>query len=677
MPNRLAAQTSPYLLQHAGNPVDWWPWGEEAFAEARRLDRPVLLSVGYSACHWCHVMAHESFENPQVAAVMNELFVNIKVDREERPDVDTVYMQAVEAMTGRGGWPMTVFLTPQAVPYYGGTYFPPEDRQGMRGFPVILRAAAAAYHTQRDEVARVGEQLRQAVTPPRLRGGEEPSVEQLDRAVQTLVEQTDRRLGGFGGAPKFPHPASVDLMLRRHATTRQPALLDAALISLDRMARGGIYDHVGGGFHRYSVDARWSVPHFEKMLYDNAQLAPVYLHAYQLTGDRRWRRVCEETLDYVAREMLLPQGGFASTQDADSEGEEGRFFVWTPEQLRDALGNDDAAAFAARVFGVTPGGNFEHGSTVLSLPYPLEQVATALDTTRDALQQRLDGIRATLYEVREQRVHPGRDDKVVTSWNAMMLAAFAEAGAALDRDDYVRIARDCATFLLRQVSRDGTPLRTWKDGEAKISGFLEDVAFLSDALLTLYEATGEPHWFAESQRLATDMLARFWDSVGGFYDTAIDAEPLLVRPQSLDDNAVPAGQSIAAHALLRLHAYTGDDRWRRTAHDVIAPLAEAVARGPLGLGNLGWALELLTAPVREVAVAGDHNAEDTKALVRTVTHRFDPLRVLAWGAPDGVPLRQDRPLVDGRAAAYVCRNFACERPVTSPDELAALLEARD
>jgi uncharacterized protein YyaL (SSP411 family) len=663
MPNRLAAETSPYLQQHAGNPVDWWPWGEEAFAEARGSDRPVLLSIGYSACHWCHVMAHESFENPEIAALMNELFVNIKVDREERPDVDSIYMQAVQAMTGRGGWPMTMFLTPRAVPYYGGTYFPPEDRHGMRGFPTILRAAADAYRTQKDDVARVGEQLRQALTPPRLRAGDEPTAELVEQAVHALVEMTDRRHGGFGGAPKFPHPAAIDLMLRHHAIVDDRAALDAALVSLDHMARGGIYDHVGGGFHRYSVDAQWAVPHFEKMLYDNAQLAPVYLHAYQLTGEPRWRRVCEETLDYVVREMRLPGGGFASTQDADSEGEEGRFFVWTPEQLRDALGDDDAAA-ASRAFGVTPGGNFEHGATVLALASPEEDV---------------ERFRQRLYDVREQRVHPGRDDKVITAWNAMMLGAFAEAGAALDRADYVQVAAGCAQFLLDNLrsTDNGTLLRTWKDGQAKITGFLEDAAFLADALLTLYEATGEPRWFTEAQRLAADMLARFHDGVAGFYDTALDAEPLLVRPRSLDDNAVPAGQSIAAHALLRLHAYTGDDRWRSAAHGVVSPLAAAVARSPLGLGNLAWALQMLTHPVREVAVAGDQNSPATRELVGTVTHRFDPLRVLAWGDPDDVPLLQDRPTVDGKPAAYVCRNFACDRPVTTPGELTALLAARD
>jgi uncharacterized protein len=676
MPNRLAAESSPYLRQHADNPVDWWPWGEDAFAEARKRHRPVLLSVGYSACHWCHVMAHESFEDEQIAALMNQLFISIKVDREERPDVDAVYMQAVQAMTGQGGWPMTVFLTPQGVPFYGGTYFPPEDRRGMRGFPAILRAVSEAYHTQKDAIAKVGEQLRQAITPPRLNSNDiELTPDLIDDAARALLEMTDRRAGGFGGAPKFPHPAAVDVLLRRHRATGDAGMRDAALLTLDRMARGGIYDHLGGGFHRYSVDAQWAVPHFEKMLYDNAQLVPVYLHAYQLTGDERWRRVVEETLDYVVREMRLPDGGFASTQDADTEGEEGRFFVWTPEQLQQALGDEDATV-AARIFGVTDAGNFEHDTTVLSIPYPLDQVAQRHGVSEQQLRERLDGMRATLLAVREQRVHPGRDDKVVTSWNAMMLSAFAEAGAALQRTDYVQVAVDAASFLRDNVTtKDGIVLRTWKDGQAKITGFLEDVAFLADALLTLYEATGEPRWFHEAQRLAADMLTRFHDDVSGFYDTAIDAEPLLVRPKSLDDNAVPAGQSIAAHALLRLYAYTGEDRWRSVAESVVSPLAAAVARSPLGLGNLAWSLELLITPPREVAIAGAHDGEDTARLVRTVTQRFDPLRVLAWGDPDGVPLLTDRPAVDGSAAAYVCRNFVCERPTTQPEELAALLDA--
>ena len=676
MANRLSAETSPYLLQHAANPVDWWPWSDEAWAEARRLDRPVLLSVGYSACHWCHVMAHESFEDADIAALMNRLFICIKVDREERPDVDSVYMQAVVAMSGHGGWPMTVFCTPRGVPYFGGTYFPNQDRQGMRGFPFVLQAAEQAYREQRDTVDATGEQLRQALVPPRLRDSGEMTQAQLEQATARLVEQTDRRYGGFGGAPKFPHPAALDLLLRGYAAGGDRRLWSAAEISLDRMARGGVFDQVGGGCHRSSVDAPWAVPHFETMLYDNAQLAPVYLHAWQLSGDERWRAVCTAVLDYLRDEMLLPEGGFASAQDADSEGEEGRFFVWTPTQLREALGEEDGA-LAARLFGVVEGGNFEHGSTVLSLPFPVEQVAIAMRVDADALQGRVEAIRRRLRQAREARVHPGRDDKVVTSWNALALAAFAEAGAALGRDDYVDIARNCAAFLLDTLVVDGVLRRTWRSGgEARVVGFLEDVAGLAGALLSLYEATGEPRWFQAAAGLAQDMVTRFHDPVAGFHDTALDAEPLLVRPQTLEDSAVPAGRSLAAIALLRLAAMTGEQRWREIGVATVAPLAEAIARSPQALGNLAWALQLAVGEPREVAVAGDPLGADTAALLAAVRERFDPVRVLAWGPADGVPLLEGRPTMGGRATAYVCRAFACEAPTTDPAALREQLAGR-
>jgi uncharacterized protein YyaL (SSP411 family) len=674
MPNRLAGETSPYLLQHRDNPVDWWPWCDEAFEEARRLDRPVLLSVGYSACHWCHVMAHESFENPDIAALQNQLFVNIKVDREERPDVDGIYMQAVVALTGQGGWPMTVFCTPRGVPFFGGTYFPPEDRLQMRGFPSILRAVAQAYRDQREAVDQTGQQLRQALSPPRLPEGE-LSLAPLEEGCRKLVQDTDQRYGGFGGAPKFPHPAALDLLLRRHRATGDASLWQAASVTLDRMARGGVYDQVGGGFHRYAVDGQWAIPHFEKMLYDNAQLAPVYLHAWQLSGEERWRRVATEVLDYALREMRLPGGGFASSQDADSGGEEGTFFVWTPEQLSEVLGDEDGT-LAARLFGVVPGGNFEHGATVLSLPYPLEQVAVTLDLDAPAMREKVDEIRARLYAAREQRVHPGRDDKVVTAWNALMLRALAEAGGALDRRDYVDAARELASFLLAELVRDGVVLRTWKEGAAKITGFLEDIATLADALLTLYEVTGEPRWYQGARQLCEDMVDRFYEPVAGFYDTAIDGDPLLVRPRTLDDNAVPAGRSTAALALLRLSLLSGEARWREVAERTVAPLASAIGRAPVGLGNLAWALDLALADTREVAVAGDPGAADTGAMVRAVLDGWNPWRVLAWGEADGVPLLADRPALDGRATAYVCRGFACDAPTTAVVELRAALEVR-
>jgi uncharacterized protein len=667
--NRLANETSPYLLQHAGNPVDWYPWGAEAFDRARAEDRPVLLSIGYSACHWCHVMAHESFEDERIAALMNELFVNIKVDREERPDVDSIYMQAVVAISGHGGWPMTVFLTPSGEPYFGGTYFPPVDRQGLRGFDYVLTAAASVYRDRRGEVIEAAARLRQALEPPELPPGS-VSEANLEAAATQLVAQTDMRHGGFGGAPKFPHPAAIDFLLRRHRATGDGRLLDVALLTLDHMARGGIHDQVGGGFHRYSVDATWSIPHFEKMLYDNAQLARVYLHAYQLTNEPRWRRVTEDTLDHGLRELLLPGGGFASSQDADSPGGEGSYFVWTLAQLCHALGEDDGT-LAARIFGVTGTGNFEGGTTVLSQPFPIGQVARSIGVDEVVLTTRLDGICQRLLEARGHRVAPARDDKVLTSWNALMVTALAEAGAVLGRADYLASARRGADFLLTELRPNGILLRTWKDGSAKITGFLADSAFLADALITVYEACGEGRYLAAARDIVEDVMRRFEDG-GVMYDTPSDADPLLVRPRTIDDNPAPAGQSVLATALLRLTALTGEARFREDAEMIMGPLALVVARSPLAVSALASAMDRAQARSREVAVSGPVDDERTLALVDTVHRVWSPNTVLAWGEAD-VALLADRPLVRGSPAAYVCENFACQRPVTEPLELAALL----
>ncbi len=673
MTNRLAAESSPYLRQHAGNPVDWYPWGAEAFERARAEDKAVLLSVGYSACHWCHVMAHESFENPEIAALMNELFVNIKVDREERPDVDTIYMQAVQAMSGHGGWPMTVFLTPEGMPFFGGTYFPPEDRQGMRGFPVVLRTLAEAYRSQRDTISANSERMRAVLQPQDVVAEQEASESRLDEAARALVAQTDRRYGGFGRPPKFPHPMAVDLLLRRYRATGNRALWDAAEATLDRMARGGIHDQVGGGFHRYSVDGTWTVPHFEKMLYDNAQLVPVYLHAHQLSGRQDFLDVATSTLDYLARELRLSVGGIAASQDADSEGGEGAFFVWTPTSLRDALGNQEDATLAARIFGVGPAGNFEHGATVLSLPYPLEEAGAMLSLSAAELRVRLASIRERLYAARSSRPAPARDDKVLTAWNALALKAFAEAGAVLNREDYVNIARGCAEFILDALIIDGIVHRSWLDGQAKVPGFLEDAAHLADALLTLYEATGEPRYFKAALQLAGDIVSRFRSEGGRYFDTASDSEQLIVRPRTIDDNPVTAGQSAAANAFVRLHAYTGDHRWREHATEIIAPLAGAVARAPLALSGLAAAMEVWLGPIREIAIAGEAHDPSVRAFVAAVWQHFDPLRVLAWGDPDAVPLLQDRPKVAGKAAAYVCEQFVCGAPVTDVAALSAAI----
>ena len=676
MPNRLAAESSPYLLQHAENPVDWFPWGDEAFQRARADGKPVVLSVGYSACHWCHVMAHESFENPEIAAIMNDLFVSIKVDREERPDVDTIYMGAAQAMGVPGGWPLTVFLTPEGLPFYAGTYFPPADRQGMHGFGTVLRAAADAYRSQTAEISAMGEKVREAVAPRQLPGAIEPTEALLDAAATTLLGQVDRTHGGFGAAPKFPHPQALDLLLRASSrrVRRSPgdtegiALRDAAIMSLDAMARGGIHDQVGGGFHRYSVDGRWSVPHFEKMLYDNALLAPVYLHAYQLSFDDGMLEVCTRTLDYMARELRLPGGGFAASQDADSPGGEGAYFVWTPAQLREVLGADDGA-LAARVFGVVDSGNFEHGTTVLSMPYPLAQVARSLQLEEPALHARIEDMRARLLAARASRAAPARDGKVVTAWNALAVTAFAQCGAVLGRRDYVEVARTCADFLLEHLVRDGVVYRIWNGDDARIIGVLDDAANLGDSLLTLYAATGEQRYFSAALAICERIVEQYRDADGNYFDTAADSEPLIVRPRTIDDNPVSAGQSVAATLFCRMHALTGEDRWREHATEIVAPLASVVGRAPLAVAGLAAAMELVVGPMREIAIAGDPADPRTRSLLAVAQRHFDPRTVLAYGDPGAVPLLEGRTLVNGAPAAYVCHGFVCKAPVTSMIEL--------
>ena len=676
--NRLAAESSPYLRQHAENPVDWYPWGEEAMRAARERDRPILLSVGYSACHWCHVMAHECFEDPRIAALMNELFVSVKVDREERPDVDAVYMQAVQAMTGQGGWPMTVFLTPGGAPYFGGTYFPPVARGGLPGFPAVLRAAHDAYRQGRADVERVAAEISLALAPPPLPAGEEPTPETVSRAVAGLVERGDPHHGGFGDAPKFPHPAALELLLR-HGLPGTDAASGAAAglarLSLDRMLRGGICDQLGGGFHRYSVDAAWAVPHFEKMLYDNAQLAAVYLHAHQLTGDPAYRRAAEATLDYLAGEMRLPGGGFASSQDANSEGVEGRYFIWAPADVHAVLGDAEDASSACRVFGVSEAGNVDGGGSVLSAALSPEQLAEELGVSPDEAAERVEELRRRLLGSRRLRVAPGRDDKVIAAWNGLALRAFAEAAAALERPDYVEIVHNCAGFLLGELVVEGRLHRSWKDGAVGVGAFLEDLASLGDGLLAAYETTGEPDYYEQAVGFAEEILRRFRDPDGGYFDTASDAETLLVRPRGLEDNPVPAGQSMAAQLFARLAGLTGEARWRDHALEIVRPLAAAVGRVPLALASLACVLDQLVAPSREVAIAGSAAEAATRALLREVWRHRDPYRVLAWGPPASVPLLAGRPLLGGRPAAYVCEGFVCRAPTAEPAELAAQLRA--
>jgi uncharacterized protein YyaL (SSP411 family) len=650
MPNRLAGETSPYLLQHKDNPVDWHPWGEQALARAREEDTPILLSIGYSACHWCHVMERESFESDDTAAYMNEHFVCVKLDREERPDLDAIYMEACQAMTGHGGWPLNVFLTPEQVPFYAGTYFPPDDRGGMPSWLRVLAAVADAWETRRDEIRAGGERIAQ-----RLQGGallrpsEDPiDARGLDAAVASLEQAFDARNGGFGGAPKFPPSSVVELLLRRGETRMSAATLRA-------MASGGIYDQVGGGFARYSVDERWLVPHFEKMLYDNGLLARAYLHGWQVTGDELFRRVCCETLDWALREMRGPEGGFMSALDADSEGVEGRFYVWTVDELRSLLGPDADEAIAW--FGATEGGNFD-GANILTRGSGDEPA-------------RLPEMRCKLYGARSERVWPGLDDKRLTAWNALMISALADAGAALSRQDYLDAAAGCADFVLGSLrGDDGRLLRTYKDGEAKLNGYLEDHALMVEALISLYEATFDARWFTAARELADFTIAHFADEEnGGFFETADYHERLVARRKDLEDNPLPAGNSSAAYGLLRLALLTGEYAYEQRAVGVFRLLHRVAFQHPQAFAHLLQALDFHFSAVKEVALAGP----DAAALERVVRTGFRPHTVLAGGAPGAVPLLEGREPVGGRAAAYVCERFACRRPVTEPAELEELL----
>src|SRR5919112_472559 len=577
MPNRLAGETSPYLLQHKDNPVDWYPWGDEALPKAGERNKPILVSVGYSACHWCHVMEHESFENDAIAATMNDLFVNIKVDREERPDLDSLYMAAVQAMTQHGGWPMTVFLTPDGTPFYGGTYFPPEDRTGMPGFPKVLEAVANAFNERRDEGGENAQQIRSLLqrATKELPKPDDLTPELPAEASEQLARSFDARNGGFGGAPKFPQPAAMEFLLRQDK--RGGGQREAIMVqrTLDRMASGGIYDHIGGGFHRYAVDAVWLVPHFEKMLYDNAQLASVYLAGFQAYGDDRYRQVAEETLDFVARELTDPRGGFYATLEADTAGHEGLFYTWTSEELDEALSPDDVA-IANLWFNVEPGGNFE-GRTVLATPRTAADVADRLGITESALTESLARIKQRLLELREVRERPGRDEKVITGWNGLMLRAFADGSRVLDRDDFRAVAVRNAEFVLEHLQRDGRLQRSWKNGDARISGFLEDYAFFIDGLLALYRATLDTRWLDEALRLADLMLAEFGDPDGpGFYDTGVNQETPVARPRDLHDGATPSGNSVAADVLLRLATMTGNEDYSGRASELLKTMASTM-----------------------------------------------------------------------------------------------------
>ncbi|HET7585578.1 MAG TPA: thioredoxin domain-containing protein [Gemmatimonadaceae bacterium] len=682
MPNRLARETSPYLRQHAHNPVDWYPWGSEALERARREDRPILLSIGYAACHWCHVMERESFEDPDTARLMNDLFVNIKVDREERPDLDAIYMNAVQAMTGHGGWPMTVFLTPDGVPFVGGTYFPPDDRRGMPSFRRVLRAVHDAYTNRRGDVDRAAEALRElydrAREPARGTGTLTPAM--LEDARRALVDQADAEHGGFGGAPKFPNAMALDFLLRCWRRTGDEEAREVVVRSMRAMVRGGIFDQVGGGFHRYAVDARWLVPHFEKMLYDNALLARLAIHLWQVTGDAEMRAAAESTVAWLRREMMSPDGAFAASLDADSEGEEGRFYLWTADEMRDVLGDD--APLVERYFGVTQEGNFE-GRNILHVPLAPEAAAAHDGTTPAALADTIARASRALREARDARVRPLRDDKVLAGWNALMVRTLAEMARILGDAEQRAMALRAGELLVGTMVRDGRVARLVRADGSALPGYLEDQAGVGLAALALYELTFDARWVEHARTLATRMLDLFWDNgARAFFDTASDHEPLIARPREVTDNAIPSGTSLAAELLLRLAELGQDDELRRRAEWVLATLAEPMARYPLAFGHLLGVADMAVHGAVEVALAGDPRADDFVALERAVAATYVPALVLAGTAvPTAdvtsapIALLEGRSTRDGRAAAYVCRRYVCDAPATSAEQLVAQLES--
>jgi len=675
MANRLANETSPYLLQHAGNPVDWYPWGAEALERARQEDRPILLSIGYAACHWCHVMAHESFENEDTSRLMNDLFINIKVDREERPDIDGIYMQAVQAMTGHGGWPMTVFLTPQGEPFYGGTYYPPEDRQGIPAFRRVLESVSDSYRNRRDSVLHTSAQIREIYDASKLRAKSEGALtaHALDLAYRGIAQKYDVRHGGFEGAPKFPPTMVLDFLLRYSRRTDTPYALEMVSDTFRKMSTGGIYDQIGGGFHRYAVDSIWLVPHFEKMLYDNALLVRLGANLWQATHDPDVKRVTEETIQWVRREMTSPEGGFYSSLDADSEGEEGRFYVWSERELDEILGSDSTAV--KMYYGCTASGNFE-GSNILHVRAQSAMVAARAGIAPELFERIIADAKTTLYPVRARRAWPARDEKILASWNGLMLRGLATAARAFQNDDMTRLAVRNGEFLYREMVNGGRVMRTHTMGQTRINGFLEDHAAVALGFVALYEATFDAQWIHRATNIANVMVELFWDdAIGAFFDTPRDAEALITRPRDVTDNAIPSGTSLAVDLLLTLSELTQNAEMRRRASFVLETLATPLIRYASAFGNLLGAADMVTNGAVEVAIAGNRSDAAFRALEAEVASRYVPSLVLAGGIESaGIALMDGREARNGQPTAYVCRSYACEEPVSEPAALGAQLD---
>jgi len=679
MPNHLANENSPYLLQHADNPVDWYPWDQAALDRARQENKPVFLSIGYAACHWCHVMAHESFEDARIAAFMNEHFVNIKVDREERPDLDSIYMSAVVAMTGQGGWPMSVFLTPQGEPFFGGTYYPPVRRYNMPSFSEVLAGVQRAWAEDQAQVVvsaqKVSQYIQQVNQTPTADSELHP--DSLESAAQALVQAYDWKYGGWGSAPKFPQPMAIEFLLRQ-AVKGDSVARDVAAHNLSAMARGGMYDAIGGGFARYSTDNEWLVPHFEKMLYDNAQLALAYLHGYLVLGDEELRRTCQATLDFIVREMTHPAGGFYSSLDADSEGVEGKYYLWTPTQIQYALPDPADYEFFTSVYPVSERGNFE-GSNILQRQLTNQQLAEKFAIPIDDAINRLDSLHQRLLDARQPRIRPGTDDKILVAWNALTLIAFAEAARYLQNPDYLAAAQANATFLLDQLYSADRLLRSWRAGTPRHSAYLEDHASLILGLLALYQSDPDPAWFAAAENLTHQMVEHFRDPQVGFYDTRDDNDPLITRPKDLQDNATPSGNALAASALLRMAAYTGNNQLARIVESMLSAIQPQAVRYPTAFAQWLCALDDQFSTIREVAILGDPQDPLTLALWHTIWAHYRPSLVAAASnlpvPGDAPPLLRQRGLINSRPTAYVCQNFACLRPVNLPAELAQQLAA--
>ncbi len=673
MPNHLINENSPYLLQHANNPVDWYPWGEDALTKAHTENKPIFLSIGYAACHWCHVMEHESFEDPETAALMNENFINIKVDREERPELDSIYMQATTAMTGSGGWPMSVFLTPDLRPFYAGTYFPPVRRYNMPSFKEVLLSLAKVWREERDEVDRVSSQVAQHIQPQMLEHEKNTfSPETLEAVTKSLLDSYDWGYGGWGSAPKFPQPMTIEFLLRRSLfdSPQREQILKAIRHVLNAMSRGGMYDVVGGGFARYSVDNFWRTPHFEKMLYDDAQLASVYLHGYLVTGEIKYRQVCEETLDFLVREMMHPDGGFYSSLDADSEGEEGKFYVWTQAEIQSVLGLD--FDFFSTAYGITPQGNWE-GKTILQRVVDDSTLAARFKLDLETTRAKLTECHSRLLTARNTRIRPGTDDKVLVMWNALALSAFADASRYLGRKDYLDAAIRNAHFLLNNLYVEDRLLRSWREGQAKHNAYLEDYAGLILAILALYQSDPNPEWYATALKLADEMVTHFADPNGDFFDTRDDHEALLVRPKDIQDNATPSGNALAATALLQLATYGDRTEWRGVAEDMLASVQNAVLRYPTAFAQWLCASDFAVGPTHEVAIIGDLDNSKTHQFLKTLWKSYRPRQVTAVSAyppgPGSPALVKDRPLLNNQPTAYVCQGFVCLQPVNSPVEM--------